>query len=72
MAWRVCSLNSNLTGRRFSFAGLLRNLDHAGGIGWAVEKNSIAFGTLPPWTSTKVNEGSFCRTSNRMKRLGRR
>ena len=41
----------------------LDKLDRAGGTsaGWS-KKNSTAFGTLPLWTSTRVNEGSFCRT----------
>lgn len=39
------------------------SLDYAGGTsaGWS-KKNSIAFGTLLLWTSTRVNEGSFYRT----------
>src|ERR1700751_5727593 len=38
------------------------SLDHAGGTSAGrSKKNSIAFGTLPLWTSTTVNEGPICR-----------
>jgi hypothetical protein len=41
----------------------MATLDHAGGTSAGrSKKNSIAFGTLPLWTSTTVNEGPFCRT----------
>jgi len=39
------------------------NLDHAGGTSaGGLRKNLVAFGTLPLWTSNRVNDGSFCRT----------
>src|SRR5713101_8897337 len=39
------------------------SLGHAGGTSAGrSKKNSIAFGMLPLWTSTRVNEGSLCRT----------
>ena len=31
-------------------------------VGWGSRKNLVAFGTLPLWTSNRVNDGSFCRT----------
>lgn len=44
-------------------SGVSTSLDHAGGTSAGRSKrDSIAFGTLPLWTSTRVNDGSFCRS----------
>jgi len=50
---------------RLNFTCGSTNLDHAGGTSaGGFRTNSIAFGTLPLWTSTRVNDGSYCRFRN--------